>query len=260
MKNGIVIPCYNEETRLPVQEFINFAQQNSDYVLCFVNDGSADNTLKVLQDLQASSPANVRIVDVEQNAGKANAVTQGARDLYNHTDVANIGFLDADLATDFNDYQALVNELGAAKVVIGSRRGGAEQVERSFLRNLFSNTIKLMIQFITRLPIADTQCGAKVFSRSVIPTIFSQGFASKWLFDVEIFLRLKQSLGKQQLLKVFVEKPLQRWEEVEGSKLNIKDSLLIPYNLMSIWVQYVAAQYFTIELPSLDQQPTLSVN
>ena len=224
MKNGIVIPCYNEEQRLPVQKFISFAQQNSDYVLCFVNDGSADDTISVLKEIQSASPANVRIVDVEQNAGKANAVTQGARDLYTHTQVQNIGFLDADLATDFNDYQALVNELGSAKVVIGSRRGGAEQVERSFLRNLFSNTIKLMIQFITRLPIADTQCGAKVFSRSVIPTIFNQGFASKWLFDVEIFLRLKQSLGKKQLLQVFVEKPLQRWEEVEGSKLNLKDS------------------------------------
>ena len=260
MKNGIVIPCYNEEQRLPVQEFNSFAQQNSDYVLCFVNDGSADDTISVLKEIQSASPANVRIVDVEQNAGKANAVTQGARDLYTYTQVQNIGFLDADLATDFNDYQALVNELGSAKVVIGSRRGGAEQVERSFLRNLFSNTIKLMIQFITRLPIADTQCGAKVFSRSVIPTIFNQGFASKWLFDVEIFLRLKQSLGKKHLLQVFVEKPLQRWEEVEGSKLNLKDSLMIPYNLMSIWMQYVAAQYLTFELPSVEKQPSLSLN
>ncbi len=253
MRNGIIIPCYNEADRLPAAEFKTFAIAHSEYLLCFVNDGSSDDTVAVLQAIQTAAPGNVLIVDLKENSGKANAVSQGAKHLYQNTSVDNIGFLDADLATDFNDYKTLVDELKNSKVVIGSRRGGDDEgVSRSLLRQVFSHTIKVMIQFITRLPIADTQCGAKVFSREFIPTIFKTPFTSKWLFDVEIFLRLKEDLGKKSLLSVFTEKPLQRWEEVEGSKLNLKDSLMIPYNLISIWVQYVIAGNL--------KRPTLGIN
>ncbi|MBT8259330.1 MAG: response regulator, partial [Bacteroidia bacterium] len=49
---GVVIPCYNEEERLMSEEFINFIDKNSGYHLCFVNDGSKDNTLEVLKNLK----------------------------------------------------------------------------------------------------------------------------------------------------------------------------------------------------------------
>ena len=49
---GVVIPCYNEENRLLSDEFANFVDSNSGYHLCFVNDGSKDNTLGVLNKLK----------------------------------------------------------------------------------------------------------------------------------------------------------------------------------------------------------------
>ena len=49
---GIVIPCYNEEERLSSAVFQEFATQNLGYHLCFVNDGSTDNTMQVFKTLE----------------------------------------------------------------------------------------------------------------------------------------------------------------------------------------------------------------
>lgn len=46
---GVVIPCYDEEDRLSSKEFTDFVEKHSGYHLCFVNDGSKDNTLHILK-------------------------------------------------------------------------------------------------------------------------------------------------------------------------------------------------------------------
>jgi len=54
LRIALVIPCYNEEFRLNVQEFSNFLGNpaNANVDLLFVNDGSKDQTIRVLQELQ----------------------------------------------------------------------------------------------------------------------------------------------------------------------------------------------------------------
>lgn len=54
MKNGIVIPCYNEADRLDFNNYRQFIQTNPDYQLCFVNDGSKDATLQQLNSFKSS--------------------------------------------------------------------------------------------------------------------------------------------------------------------------------------------------------------
>ena len=55
---GVVIPCYNEEDRLSSKEFTDFVEKHSGYHLCFVNDGSKDNTLHILKELFVSDLPN----------------------------------------------------------------------------------------------------------------------------------------------------------------------------------------------------------
>lgn len=55
MKTRIIIPCYNEEKRLDTTDFINFINQENEYHLCFVNDGSKDNTIDVLKNIQEAN-------------------------------------------------------------------------------------------------------------------------------------------------------------------------------------------------------------
>jgi CheY-like chemotaxis protein len=143
---GVVIPCYNEEDRLLSDEFITFINTNSGYHLCFVNDGSKDNTLKVLHDLQKGREDYITVYDCEQNGGKAEAVRLGMLHMASKTDLDYIGFLDADLSTDLKDFDDLVTtiENSKFKIVSGSRisRMGADITKES-ARKIISKTIKI---------------------------------------------------------------------------------------------------------------------
>ncbi|MCL6293967.1 dolichyl-phosphate beta-glucosyltransferase [Jejuia spongiicola] len=247
MKTGIIIPCYNEEKRLDTKAFIKFIQSHNKYHLCFVNDGSKDNTLKVLQDIQEQAQNKISIVDVKKNAGKAAAVRSGARYLYNRQDIDYIGFIDADLSTDFKDFKKLVDTLhnnDKLSLVYGSRGKGEGQIERNLFRNVFSKMVKMIVYLILGLPIEDTQCGAKVFKRNIIPVAYDNSFLTRWLFDVEIFLRLKKHFGSKNIMNCMYEQPLDRWVHVDDSKLGIKDALQIPLMLVNIWFSYTILSVF----------------
>ncbi|MBT8190805.1 MAG: glycosyltransferase family 2 protein [Bacteroidia bacterium] len=242
MKNGIIVPCYNEAQRLPLEQFESFINNNEDYLLCFVNDGSKDNTLECLQDFSKNNPERIRVYDMPQNGGKAEAVRAGVHYLLDHTNVDTIGFLDADLSTDFADYTNLVNELSrdaSKKLVFGSRESNEEnQIERNGFRNIISFVIGILIRAILKLPIKDSQCGAKVFKRDAARYCFNQSFVTRWLFDVELFIRMKKAYGKKETIKLIKEVPLKRWVHVDGSKIGLKDSLVIPSQLLSIALTY----------------------
>ena len=126
MKTGIIIPCYNEAKRIDQQAFIDFATTHQNYHLCFVNDGSTDNTNDVLEKMQWKSPYNISIVDVKKNAGKAAAVRSGSQYMYGIPEITSIGFIDADLSTDFRDFKDLVKTLHRDEklMVFGSRNTG----------------------------------------------------------------------------------------------------------------------------------------
>lgn len=242
MKTAIIIPCYNEEKRIDTKAFEAFIQSTNSYHLCFVNDGSKDQTLEVLKSIQQSNPDKVTVIDMKRNSGKAAAVRAGARYLYSKTNVRHIGFMDADLSTDFEDFIALDHTLKTneqLKMVFGSRAKAEAGIEKDPFRAFFSKVIKFCVFLILGLPIQDTQCGAKVFNRELVPVIYGNRFLSKWLFDVEMFIRLKHFLGgKQEVMRAIYEQPLQRWVHVEDSKLGIKDALEIPLRLLSIWFNY----------------------
>jgi CheY-like chemotaxis protein len=105
---GVVIPCYNEESRLKEAEFANFVNNNHGYLLCFVNDGSTDGTLEVLNKFKLAHPDTIEVYDCAQNGGKAEAVRQGILHLIKDPTLDYIGFLDADLSTNFDDFEDLV--------------------------------------------------------------------------------------------------------------------------------------------------------
>ncbi len=246
MKTGIIIPCYNEENRINKDAFISFIQKENDFHLCFVNDGSKDNTIDVLLAIQEVNPTKVSVIDVKKNAGKASAVRVGARYLHSRGDIEFIGFIDADLSTDFEDFDGLLKTLktnSKLSMVFGSRaKNATENIEKDATRALFSKIIKMLVYFILRLPIEDTQCGAKVFRATLVPILFEKNFFSRWLFDVEMFLRMKKHYGRAAVLTKIYEQSLQRWVHMDDSKLGMKDALEIPFRLLSIWVNYNVLQ------------------
>ena len=238
---GVVIPCYNEEERLSSEAFKNFARTNLGYHLCFVNDGSTDKTLNVLYDLQKGNESNISIFNCEKNGGKAEAVRQGILLLSQDEQLDYIGYLDADLSTDFRDYDDLVKTIEASKfkIVSGSRisRMGANITKES-ARRIISITINMIIQKILDMPFKDTQCGAKIMDRNLAFNMFQKPFITKWLFDVEIFMRMRKYYGKKKAKQFICEQPLKRWIHADGSKLSMKDSVKIIGQLAKIAVTY----------------------
>ena len=73
---SIIIPCYNEEKRLDLPSFREFKSSHT-ITFLFVNDGSTDQTLQLLQSLNASDPTKFAVLNFAQNRGKAEAVRQG---------------------------------------------------------------------------------------------------------------------------------------------------------------------------------------
>lgn len=238
---GVVIPCYNEEERLSSDEFKEFAHKNLGYHLCFVNDGSTDNTLKVLEELKLTNPSHISVYDCEKNGGKAEAVRQGMLHLAKDPQLDYIGFLDADLSTDFLDFNDLVETLESSnfKIVSGSRmaRMGANITKES-ARKIISMTINLIIRTILQMPFNDTQCGAKVMRKEIIPLLFTKPFITKWIFDVEMFIRMRKHYGKDKVQQYICEQPLKRWIHADGSKLSMKDSVKIVGQLAQIAFTY----------------------
>ncbi len=238
---GVVIPCYNEETRILSKEFIDFTHSNLGYHLCFVNDGSTDNTLEVLEKLSKGREDNISVFNCTKNGGKGEAVRQGVLHLAKDPQLDYIGYLDADLSTDFKDFDDLVKTIESSKfkIVSGSRmsRMGANITKES-ARKIISKTINLIIRNILGMSFNDTQCGAKIMDREIVNEMFREKFITKWLFDVEIFMKMRKFYGKEKAISYICEKPLKRWIHADGSKLSMKDSIKIVGQLAHIAYHY----------------------
>lgn len=233
---AIIIPCYNEGKRLKKETFLSFLAKNSNYHLLFVDDGSNDNTFETLTDLKSRNPMQISVLQNAKNLGKGESVRNGMLAAYNTKKYNQIGFLDADLSTPLTEFVALTNFLTKEnkKAVFGSRlkRVGAE-IERSSLRHLVGRFFATLIGWTIKISFYDTQCGAKVFSSAIISEITLTPFVSRWLFDVEIILKLKKNLGNE-IYTLLYEYPLNEWKEVEGSKIKWQDSFRIPLELLRI--------------------------
>jgi len=239
---AIVVPCYNEEKRLPTDAFIAFAKQHPDVLVCFVNDGSRDQTLSVLMGMQFQNPKNIAVLSLLRNSGKAEAVRQGMLYVADNFPVSSIGFLDADLATrpeewyEMACYRLKYPEFTA---VTGSRikRLGAD-INRKDNRSIASRVLNFFIQRIIGAAIRDSQCGAKIFDRTLVQVLFGEAFISSWLFDIELFLRIRKHFGKAMLAKKVLEFPLLNWSEIGESKLRLSHQVRLPIQLLKIYIRY----------------------
>ena len=124
----IVVPCYKEEEVLPetskrlkskLEALIEQKKIDSDSRIMFVNDGSTDNTWKIIQELHNSDKIYSG-VNLSRNRGHQNALLAGMTVAVEYADM--IISMDADLQDDINAIDAMVeNYLNGYDVVYGVR-------------------------------------------------------------------------------------------------------------------------------------------
>ncbi len=236
----IIVPCYNEANRIQSHVFEDFFKNNN-LSVCFVNDGSTDNTLAILESLKNKIGENCKIVNLKKNVGKAEAVRQGV--ISNLNDGFDyIGFFDADLSTPLSELQFFIQvSEGQLKhdIIMGSRfsRLGAD-ITRNPQRHYIGRIFSTMASLILSLKVYDTQCGAKLFSYNIYSEVFNEKFISKWIFDIEILFRAIKLKGIVYVKSNTIEIPLNKWSEIKNSKLKIFDFIKIPLELLVIWYYY----------------------
>ncbi len=148
MKTGIIIPCFNEEKRLNVLTFLSFLKANGKYHLCFVNNGSKDNTIEVLEEFKKNAQSKVSIVDIKKKKGIVAVVRAGVRYLNTREDIEIIGFLEMDLSISCTEFQKLIDDFQVEKnwIKVYSPRGkGKGRIERSLFKNLFTKFLQIFL-------------------------------------------------------------------------------------------------------------------
>ena len=242
----IVVPCYNEAARLNVDAFKRFAAQGFPQRFLFVNDGSTDGTRAMLETLRDSDSERFTLHDLPQNGGKAEAVRQGMLRAL-EGDPEFVGFWDADLATplaaipQFCDFLQQKPQL---QILVGSRvKLLGRVIERRVLRHYLGRVFATAASMTLRLPIYDTQCGAKLFRATAeIRSLFEEPFRTGWVFDVELlarFLRGRRGNRAEPAEGAIYEWPLDEWRDVAGSKVKLWDFAKAFFELLTIYRTYM---------------------
>jgi dolichyl-phosphate beta-glucosyltransferase len=227
-KTMIIVPCYNESKRLNPQAFLRALDTDSELSFLFVNDGSTDDTLHILKSIQADNPAQVEVMNLEKNSGKAEAVRQGILKSLEGT-FDNVGYWDADLATPLVEIEGFCHLLDSSDVelVMGSRvRLLGRKIERRAMRHYVGRVFATFASMLLDIAVYDTQCGAKIFkSRALLRQVFGKPFKVNWTFDVEMLARfsIAQKTSPAETSSRWIELPLTEWVDVRGSKVGFKD-------------------------------------
>ncbi len=216
----LVVPCYNEETRLDLEAFRAFAGQVR---FLFVDDGSRDGTRRLLQS------NGFDVLGLDRNVGKAEAVRRGIVEAMERG-AEVVGFWDADLATPLSElpqFIEVLNDRPVIEMVYGARvRLLGRAISRDERRHYFGRVGATLISKTLGLAVYDTQCGAKLFRvNDTMRDVFATPFLSRWIFDVEIIARFVRLRGRDAAARAIYELPLRVWKDVKGSKLRSTDFL-----------------------------------
>ena len=242
----IVVPCYNEARRLDARAFQSYVKRGHSERFLFVDDGSTDDTAAILQELRDSAPQQFDFISLPENSGKAEAVRQGIlKALDDRPDF--VGYWDADLATPLGvipSFCGLLARKDRLQMVIGSRvRLLGRNIERRLLRHYLGRVFATLASFALRLPVYDTQCGAKLFRVSPeIRSLFETPFRTNWIFDVELiarFITARRIAGGPPPEQAIYEKSLHEWRDVAGSKVKPHDCVIALFELGVIYWTYL---------------------
>src|SRR5581483_125877 len=190
---SIVIPCYNEQDRLPATlEAITkyMAARGSDYELILADDGSSDRTPEVI-GAAVKGGANVRMVRLPESRGKGRALAEGVK----LSSGDRVLLTDADLSTPIEELPKLEARLDAgAGVAIASRalRGSEIVIHQPVYRVLMGKTFNLIVQALLLPGLWDTQCGFKLFRGDLARSVFAELRTDGFGYDPEALFRAKR--------------------------------------------------------------------
>ena len=191
----MIIPCYNEEKALPLfyEEMERVRKKDFEGIVefeyIFVNDGSKDNTLKIIKELNQKDP-KVRYISFSRNFGKEAAMYAGLE----AAEGDYVTLMDADL----QDPPALLKQMYDAIKNEGYDSVGTRRVTRKGeppIRSFFARMFYKIINKMSNIEMVDGARDYRLMKRQVVDSIISLkeynryskglfsfvGFDTKWI-------------------------------------------------------------------------------
>lgn len=213
--NSIIVPAYNEEKRamgfIPLLlDYAHLRIPNSEIII--VDDGSKDNTRKILSELIKSKKAQsfARVIGYTQNKGKGNAVMFGVHAARGD----KVVFIDADGSIPPDQIPSMLEKLDEYDVVSGDRISKQSKIRKTFLRNFFSFGFNFFVSVLFQYSYRDNLCGFKGFKKNIAQDLFYDLKDKRWVFDVELFFKIKKRGYSLYFLPIV-------WKHVGGSRINL---------------------------------------
>ena len=230
---SIIIPAYNEEGRIgatlkAIHRYFHGKPLTRQIIV--VNDGSSDNTAKVL-DARREEITDFIVISDSPNHGKGYAVKKGVE----ASQGKYILFTDADNATLIEEFEKFYPLLKYNEIVIGSRYLSESNivVGQPWYRVLIGRLGNKLIQVLLLEGVKDTQCGFKAFQHEAAREIFSRMRINGFGFDIEI-------LSIARLLNFSVKETPVSWYNSSESRIRpIKDAIRtfgeLVYIKLNLW-------------------------
>ena len=152
----IIVPVYNEQDNLlrVEKELLAYTKVASKKTkILFVNDGSKDNSQVLIEDIANRNP-EFKYISFKENRGLSAAIKAG----FDYTDTELVGYIDSDLQTAPEDFNLLLEHIGAYDLVTGVRANRKD----SFVKNMSSTIANGIRRAFTHDGMDDTGCPLKV--------------------------------------------------------------------------------------------------
>ncbi len=164
---SVVVPVYNESESLhELHEKLHLALKTVDmaWEIVYVDDGSRDNSVKVLEALAAEDTDHTRVVALRRNFGQTAAIAAGI----DNTRGDIIVLMDADMQNDPADIPMMIEKMSEEDgydVVSGWR---VRRQDTFITRTLPSRVANWLISWVTGVKLRDYGCTLKAYRREVI--------------------------------------------------------------------------------------------
>ena len=185
-KISIVVPCYNEEKALPYfyDEIKKISNEMKEVIfeIIFVDDGSKDNTLKVIKDI-AKKDVRVRYISFSRNFGKEAAMYAG----FKESTGDYIATMDADLQDPpelLKDMLKYIKEEGYDSVATKRKTRKGEP----FIKSIFSVIYYKIIRMVTKLDIADGARNYRLMTRKMLNSVLEMAEYNRYLNGIYAFV------------------------------------------------------------------------
>lgn len=166
MTLSVVIPVYNEEESIRLlYEKLKAALDllHKEYEILFIDDGSTDRTLSILEEIQAKDK-HLIVLSLRRNFGQTAAFAAGFD--FARGDI--VVTMDGDLQNDPADIPKLLEKIKDHDLVSGWRK---KRKDPFFTRRLPSMAANWLISNVTGVKLHDYGCSLKAYRRDVIKNL-----------------------------------------------------------------------------------------